>query len=134
MYAIFSVALIAFYVGHLKQEAVGNLKGARLGSLMVAVPATIIIFRNIRFQFNIGYIKRSLAYSLPLAPHMLSLWALNLSDRFILERYVELEKIGVYALGYQIASALQVIAYSATNAIGPFFYKTASRNPDPNRF
>ena len=131
MSAIFNVALIAFYVGHLKQGAAGSLKGALIGSLMVAVPATIIIFRNIRFQINIEYIKRSLAYSLPLAPHMLSLWALNLSDRFILERYVELEKIGIYALGYQIASALQVIAYSATNAIGPFFYKTASRNPDP---
>lgn len=131
MFVVFNVSLIAFYVGHLRQGAAGSLKGSLISSLIIAIPATIVIFRNIRFQINIGYIKRSLSYSLPLAPHMLSLWALNLSDRFILERYVELEKIGVYALGYQIASALQVIAYSATNAIGPFFYKTASSNPDP---
>jgi len=53
-----------------------------------------------------------------------------LSDRFILERYVSLNDIGIYGLGYQLASVLQIVAFSATNAISPFYFRTAANLQD----
>jgi len=121
---------IIYFVAIEGEGALGSLKGGLLGSIFIVVPGFIIIFKNIKFSLSINHIKKSLAFAVPLIPHLLSLWALNLSDRFILERYVTLKDIGIYGLGYQLASILQVIAYSATNAISPFYYRTATSSPD----
>ena len=122
--------LIIYFVAFENEGALGSLKGSLIGSILIAVPGFIIILKKFKFCFSINYIKRSLSFAIPLLPHLLSLWALNLSDRFILERYVTLKDIGIYGLGYQMASILQVIAFSATNAISPFYYRTATSSPD----
>jgi O-antigen/teichoic acid export membrane protein len=128
--ALMTSCLIIYFVAFENEGALGSLKGSLLGSIFIAVPGFIIIFKNIRFYFSILHIKKSLAFAVPLIPHLLSLWALNLSDRFILERYVSLRDIGIYGLGYQLASILQIIAFSATNAISPFYYRTATNSSD----
>ena len=127
---LISGCLIIYFVAFENEGALGSLKGSLIGSILIAVPGFIIILKKFKFCFSINYIKRSLSFAIPLLPHLLSLWALNLSDRFILERYVTLKDIGIYGLGYQMASILQVIAFSATNAISPFYYRTATSSPD----
>ncbi len=129
----FTVIFIVYFVVYKHEGALGCIKGPFVAGIIVGLPALWVIFNNIRFCVNYSHIKKTLIFALPLLPHLLSLWALNLSDRFILERYVSLKDIGIYALGYQIASILQVIAYSATNAITPFYYKTASSAPNPEK-
>lgn len=129
-FTLITSCLIIYFVAIEKQGALGSIKGNLLGSIFMTVPGFIIIFKNIRVCFSFHQIKRSIAFAIPLMPHLLSLWALNLSDRFILERYVTLNDIGIYGLGYQMASIIQVIAFSATNAISPFFYRTATSSPD----
>lgn len=128
--AIVTSSLIIYFVAVKKEGVLGSLKGSLLGSLIVAAPCLVIIFKNINWCIHFSHIKNSLDFAVPLIPHLFSLWALNLSDRFILERYVSLKDIGIYGLGYQLASVLQIVAFSATNAISPFYYRTAANSHD----
>ncbi len=128
--ALVTSGLIIYFVAVKKEGALGSLKGGLLGVLLLAIPCGAIIFKNINWGIHFNHIKSALAFALPLIPHLLSLWALNLSDRFILERYVSLKDIGIYGLGYQLASILQIVAFSATNAISPFYYRTAANPQD----
>lgn len=128
--AIVTSCLIIYFVAVKKEGVIGSLKGTLIGSLFLAAPCLVIIFKNINWRIHFSHIKNSLAFAVPLIPHLFSLWALNLSDRFILERYVSLKDIGIYGLGYQLASVLQIVAFSATNAISPFYYRTAANSRD----
>jgi O-antigen/teichoic acid export membrane protein len=66
-------------------------------------------------------------FSLPLVPHSLAAWILELSDRAILERYVSLKDLGLYSLGYQFGSVILLLATAINFAWTPFFFKTVER-------
>jgi O-antigen/teichoic acid export membrane protein len=128
-FTLSTLFIIYFVVGR-GEGAVGNLQGRLIGVLIISLPALVVILRNIRLAWRPLAIRAALAFALPLVPHLLSLWVLNVSDRFILERYVSLSDIGVYTLGYQVATILQVFAISMSNSITPYYYQTAATQPD----
>ena len=121
-----STAAIVWFVVARREGAAGSLKGTLFATAVIAIPALGILARNIRPAWDLANVKGSLKFALPLVPHLLSLWALDLVDRLILRRYVPLEDIGIYTLGYQIGSIPQLVAYAFSTAIAPFYYKTAA--------
>ncbi|MBI4442272.1 MAG: lipopolysaccharide biosynthesis protein [Acidobacteria bacterium] len=64
-------------------------------------------------------LREALRFSVPLVPHGISNWALNLSDRFVLQRYVSMSQIGLYSLGCQWSSLVALFSSSANNAFAP---------------
>ena len=126
-----NTALIIYFVVGEQRGALGNLEGRFLAGLLLAVPVTILYLRQAKLHWSWPQAKASLQYALPLIPHLLSLWILNLSDRMVLQNYVSLNDVGIYSFGYQIASVLNLIVYSLANAIGPFFFKTAGQPEGP---
>jgi O-antigen/teichoic acid export membrane protein len=126
-----NTAFVIYFVVGQQQGALGSLRGLFLGSLLVAVPTVVVYLRNANLHWSWAQAKASLKFAVPLVPHLLSLWILSLSDRIILQRYVPLDDVGIYNLGYQVASILQILAFSAMNAWSPFFYKTAGKPGAP---
>ncbi|GIK39308.1 MAG: polysaccharide biosynthesis protein [Chloroflexota bacterium] len=126
-----NITLVIYFVADKGQGAFGSLLGKFLGSLILAVPITVIYLRNAKLQWSWTQAKASLAFALPLIPHLLSLWVLNLSDRIVLQKYVSLDQVGIYNLGYQLSSIVQLIAFSLANAWGPFYYKMANTQDGP---
>jgi len=124
--SVLSMALIVYFVVTREQGAVGSIRGTFYASLIVGVLALPIVVRNIRMQWNVAQIREALAFALPVVPHLLSLWILNLADRLILQRYVGLDEVGIYSLGYQIGSALQIVAIAVATSMNPYYSKTAS--------
>lgn len=80
------------------------------------------------FKFPAQDIKDSLKYSLPIIPHMIGIYIYMYSDKLVLQRYVSLEDIGVYAVAGTLAYVLLVIVNSTTAAYGPRFLKLAEDN------
>lgn len=63
---------------------------------------------------------------LPVVPHMLFTWALASSDRLLLERFgISTARIGVYDVGYMLASTLGVFSLAMRSAWFPGFFRTA---------
>lgn len=124
-----NATLIIYFVVVQKLGALGSLEGRFYGSLILAIPVTVLYLKQVNLHWSWPGAKASLQFALPLLPHLISLWLLNLSDRLILQKYVSLNDVGIYNLGYQFASILQLLAISLINAPGFFFYKTADQ-PD----
>ncbi len=127
-----NTGFVVYFVVGLRAGALGNLQGRLLAAMLLAIPVILVYFRSARLHWSTQEAKSTLAFSIPLVPHLLSLWVLSVSDRVVLQRFVPLADVGIYSLGYQIASILQLLAFSAANAWSPYFFKTADK-PDAPR-
>jgi O-antigen/teichoic acid export membrane protein len=97
-------------------------------SLMLVVYFYIIQGISL-FTFDRRLLKSSLRFSLPLFPAAL-LYNLNMmSDRFILERYVTVSQMGIYAIGTSIGNGLGLLSNSIYKAVEPDVFMMAQQ-PD----
>jgi O-antigen/teichoic acid export membrane protein len=104
--------------------AEGYLRGALIGAALAAVPYIVLTMRQIRPVFRVGVLMPALAFSLPLVPHALAGWALEMSDRAILTRLIPLHDVGVYSLGYQLGAAMGLLTTAFNAAWVPFLFGT----------
>lgn len=121
---LLQIVFIVYFVVFQKMGAKGNLIGTLLGSLVMAIPYVLLAFRNLRPILQWTVLKAALTYSLPLVPHSIASWILMLSDRAILQRFVSLEQLGLYSLGYTYGTLMDMVAYAINNALVPFLFKT----------
>lgn len=75
------------------------------------------------FSLNPDLVKQSLMFSLPLLPHVASGWIINSSDRVILEKFIPIADLGVYALAVQVSMILSLFYSSVNNALVPRYTK-----------
>ena len=104
--------------------AEGYLQGALIGGALAALPSLALTARLIRPAFRLGVLLPALAFSLPLVPHALAGWMLEMSDRAILTRLLPLHDVGVYSLGYQLGAAMGLLTTSFNAAWVPFLFGT----------
>ncbi|MEM7534204.1 MAG: oligosaccharide flippase family protein [Chloroflexota bacterium] len=107
------------------EAALGVVKAQFYATAFVSLISCYFILKEIRFSFTWLRLKDAFAYSLPLIPHFIAHWGLGLSDRAILERYVSMNQIGIYSLGYQFGLAYQLLNTSINNALLPMFSRAA---------
>jgi O-antigen/teichoic acid export membrane protein len=120
------IALVVFG----RQGAYGYLLGGLLAAALMAVPHLVVTLHAVQVGLLWPRLRAALAFSLPLVPHGLAGWVLELSDRAILERFVPLREVGLYALGYQFGSIVTLLATAVNQAWVPFLYRTVERDGD----
>jgi O-antigen/teichoic acid export membrane protein len=104
--------------------AEGYLQGALIGAALAAIPYLALTIGQIRLVFRMNILMPALAFSLPLVPHALAGWALEMSDRAILTRLLPLHDVGVYSLGYQLGAAMGLVTMAFNAAWVPFLFGT----------
>jgi len=124
---------IIYYVSVLRLGAEGSLRGQLLSAIIFSIPFTLVSLLNLDLRFDVNKLRASLAYGLPLIAHQLAGWALSVSDRLLLERYVSLTELGLYSLGYRFASILDLLLSSFNMAWAPFFFRTAKEEKNAPR-
>jgi O-antigen/teichoic acid export membrane protein len=105
----------------------GYLTGALVGGALAAIPYLALTIGQIRPAFRLGILMPALAFSLPLVPHSLAGWALEMSDRAILTRLLPLRDVGIYSLGYQLGAAMGLVTTAFNAAWVPFLFGTLRR-------
>lgn len=109
--------------------AAGSLAGQLAGAIVMAGAALAILWRQRPWHVSGGLARRALDFGLPLLPHSLAGWLLNVSDRWLLGLLLglavadSLAAIGVYSLGYQLGYAVGLAAISFNAAWLPFLYR-----------
>lgn len=81
------------------------------------------IFGKGKCFFDKAYWKHALAFNLPLIPHFLSTFALNQSDRIMIDRMVGEAEAGFYSVAYTISTMMTLITTALNNALMPFTYR-----------
>jgi O-antigen/teichoic acid export membrane protein len=110
--------------------AEGYLQGALIGAALATAPYLALTIGQIRPVFRMSILMPALAFGLPLVPHALAGWALEMSDRAILTRLVSLHDVGVYSLGYQLGAALGLVTTAFNAAWVPFLFGTLKDEGD----
>lgn len=87
-------------------------------------------YRYLKFSLNMSLVKQSLIYSIPMLPHVATVWIINSSDRIILEKYVDINDLGIYALAVQISMVLALFYTSVNNAFVPRYIKLKKEGDD----
>lgn len=105
-----NVLLVAFW----KLGVMGILLGTALGNTTALLLGTLKIRKIIRMQISASLLKSLLSFGIPLVPGSLSLWVLQVSDRFFLGRLASPDELGLYALASRFASLISIAI------IGPF--------------
>jgi O-antigen/teichoic acid export membrane protein len=123
---IITTVLNLLFIVYFKEGAVGMLKGTVFANLIMGPAFYFFTYRAIIFKFNLSYFKESVRFSFPLLPGLLFAWVLNLSDRIFLERYLSMTEVGIYSLGYKIASLATIISGGIFAAYNPHFFKLAN--------
>lgn len=122
---VVGIILTLHFIINLNQGAYGMLKALFISSLVVVPFYIYISIKNFSFAFDIKYLKRTLAFTLPMVPTLIASWLLNLSDRIFIEKFFNVEEVGLYSLGAKIASLIIILFGAFQVAYSPYFYELA---------
>ena len=79
------------------------------------------------------HISSSLAFGLPIVPHLLSGWVLGFVGRIMLERMAPLDEVGRYTLAYNLAHDPAHDVTSINQAYQPYYYNLMTSSPNPRQ-
>ncbi|HEX9695519.1 MAG TPA: oligosaccharide flippase family protein [Actinomycetota bacterium] len=105
----------------------GVLKASLIGSAAVFALAVAMMAPLAARPADWTMLRPALALGLPVVPHLVAHWALNVVDRVAIQREMGAAAVGLYAVGYQIAQGVSLIATAINNATVPSFYRAAGR-------
>lgn len=106
---ILNVSLTIYFVSKLHLGVTGIVLSNAIvwGGIFLILGSRLII--NVGIGLDRSLAKKLVHYSLPLIPGVLALFVMNYSDRFILNYYLPLEQVGIYALAYKFGFLITVI-------------------------
>lgn len=82
-----------------------------------------LLWKNMIININWKQIKEALLFSLPLVPGSLSYFAVSMSDRVLIDKYLTLNDLGIYSTAATIALLLNIVSNGAYKAFEPYFFK-----------
>ncbi len=106
---LFSLCLNIYFVGFAKIGVDGIILSMIISSLVFSFATFPFVISQIKFRFNIKTAKEMFSYGFPLIFATISSMVLTLADRFVIKHYFSLSEVGVYNLGYKIASVINVV-------------------------
>jgi O-antigen/teichoic acid export membrane protein len=131
--AVSAVILLAM----LRTGLLGGLLSQLAAGVVMLLAAGAIVFSVPRARPSLRALQPALRFGVPLLPHQIGAWVLNVSDRWLIGLLIGLPAlgaqaaIGVYALGYQIGNAISLLALSVQAAWTPVLYRQGETPEGP---
>lgn len=136
-YGVFNIMLTSMnmiasiiLVVYLGLSYTGRIYGMVFTVLLFSIISLIILIKNkwIKLTIRYKYIKHALVFGVPLVPHVLSGTIISMTDRFFISSMFGLATTGVYTVGYQIGTIINILASSFNNAYVPWLYERLKKN------
>lgn len=132
-YTLLSVSSFAINTGFtlwfvvaLHQGALGSLKGTLVAAALLVPVSLWLLVKQMKFDFSFDWLKKSLAFGLPLVPHYFAGFLLTFADRYMLERFTNMTEVGLYSLAYNLSMVLNMVSSAINTAWGPMYYDLAA--------
>jgi len=77
---------------------------------------------NYGLEFDKTALKRLLRFSIPLVPASIGVYTMSFVDRFLINHYLNLSEVGIYGIGFRIASVSTLIMAALNSATTPLIY------------
>ena len=128
LFFIINLSLTVLLVVFFNMKAKGVLYAILFTNIIFFAYSVIHFIPIIKTGINFGLLKVTLIYSLPLLPHSLSAWSITLIDRFFINGLVGTSNVGIYNVGFQIASIVGIISIAINQAFVPWFFDKMKNN------
>ena len=132
-YFILVVVLTVVFIIGFKMQSEGALLALAIANFSVFIYGAINISQELTYCIDLKNVKKTLKYSLPILPHNLSGWAMDLADRFILNKISTLEVLASFDLGAQVGKLINIITLGVNQAYGPWFIQQTKSNDDNSK-
>jgi len=119
---LLTIGLTIYFIVFLRWAVKGVLIAQLIGRSVEFLILSILLLRVSIKQISLSAIKEMLKYSIPLIPLQMAAFVLNLSDRFFLQEYQNLNEVGLYSMGYKFASLVPLLAIIPLRAYGPYIF------------
>ncbi len=96
--------LVVYHLG-----VYGILYSMLIAKFLNFIIVGVLTLRNIKLRFSLRKLKEMLVYAMPLIPVSLGLFSMHFSDRFFIQRYVDMNEVGIYSLGYKFGMIISVL-------------------------
>lgn len=105
--------------------ALGMMSGKLVGAVLTFLVAVWSMRGLLTARFQWKFVRDSLAFSLPLVPHLVMASGLVVADRLILAHYRDLSEVGIYSLAYTLGMVMFLVTQSLSLAWLPMFFELA---------
>jgi len=116
------VLVVGFKLG-----ALGKVIGMFPPTLLIYFIAIHAINKYSEGLWSFGSIKNQLKLGFPLIIAIWSYSILDIADRYLLERMVDIESVGIYSLGYKLAQMPMFFVMGARQLWNPVFYDNMNK-------
>ncbi|MEM9544456.1 MAG: oligosaccharide flippase family protein [Bacteroidota bacterium] len=123
-YLVVSIGLQFYLIVFEQMGVLGVLYGGLIPSILLILIIGIRNSRLFNFKLDFSTIKPSLKFALPLVPFSLLFKFENQLDRLVLERYLNLETVGLYALLVALVGMVSILLTAVENGVRPFLYRS----------
>ena len=106
-----------------RKDADGVLVGQLAGGAIPALAALLLLLVASRPPLAWRELGGLLRFALPVLPHMMAQWVLSWSDRWLLERLVDLEAVAIYHLAYLPGLGVLMLGGALNRAWYPLLYR-----------
>lgn len=128
------IGLIFYTVVHLKLSVKGIMYSYLISEIIVLVILLPGMIKKIKPVFESAALKEALKFGTPLIFSSIGIMILNLSDRYLINLYLNLEEVGVYDIAYRIAGVVNMFLILPFNqAMLPSAFKELN-NPSDSRY
>ena len=111
----------------------GVLWADAIASFVFVLALSPILLRNLTPHFSGSMLRQALAFGLPKMPHGLAHQILNLSDRKLIEVFLDLAASGLYHIGYMMGTGVKFFLSAFELAWAPLVYSQLERGEDAAR-
>jgi O-antigen/teichoic acid export membrane protein len=115
-----SVAVTLAY--GLKWGLPGILFGMIAGSLLGCIYGFWCLRNTFRFRFKWARLKEMLVFSAPLVPSGIAVFVSLYIDRLMINHYMSLDAVGLYGIGFRLASVVGLVMAGFQGALTPLVY------------
>lgn len=106
-----------------KDQMLGRVLGYDGSLLIFYITVYIYILKNGHFRFNKDFVLYALKLSVPLVPHLVSMYILGQCDKLVIQRLVGNEAVAFYNIGYTCALVISMLSNSVNGAMSPWLFE-----------
>jgi len=115
-FSLFRIFLLIIFVAILKLGLHGIILGLFFSSL-IRIFSLISIREYFAFIFNLHLLKKAFFYGFPFVFDSLFFLLFGLSDRYFINHFISMSKVGIYNLGIQFSSVLLIFTLNPFQSV-----------------
>jgi O-antigen/teichoic acid export membrane protein len=119
---VIGLSVTIYLVVIAKLGITGVFAATLVNSVLFCCLGLFMVRTSLSITFSWGRLRELMSFGLPMIALSMSYYFLTFSSRYIIRYFLDLDDVGMYAIGVRVASVLALLLNGFQMAMGPFVY------------